>query len=207
MAKFIAIEGPDRCGKATQATLLRSHLQDLGYKVASVEVPVDDGFTHRIIYWMLRNGLAKMFPLPFQLLQVINRRIFQGVALMFHEDECDFVVADRWSASTYAYGRAAGLHPRILSALCSASRRPDYTFVLLGNSHLHEAEDTFESDGNLQSRVRNAYVEWASCHGSECSVLDCNQDRGLIAAEIVLVLQTLGMVPRGSDPREEGGEE
>lgn len=195
MAKFIAIEGADRCGKATQAALLRDHLQDIGFKVASVEVPVDDRFTHKVIYWMLRNGLAKKFPLVFQMLQVLNRRIFQEFTLRFHEDECDFVVADRWSPSTYAYGRAAGLSKETLDALCFVSRRPDHTFVLLGDSHLHKAEDSFESDHDLQSRVRDAYAEWASMHAGECCVIDCRQDRGLIAAEIVMVLRSLGMVP------------
>ena len=196
MSKIIAIEGPDRCGKATQSKLLCARLISMGYAAKVVEVPIDDNVTHPIIYWMLGNGLAKKFPKLFQRLQVLNRQIFQATLLRDYEKTYDFVIFDRWSLSTTIYGLAAGLKKEYVDSLYTKLRVPDITFVLLGDAHPHTAEDVYEADAVLQWSVRQFYAAWASDNIDECCVLDCNQPRDWIAGEIEAALEAAGLASR-----------
>lgn len=195
MSKIIAIEGPDRCGKATQSFLLCAYLTSLGYRARVVEVPIQDTFTYPLVYWMLGNGLAKKFPKFFQRLQVLNRQIFQATELKHWEKDFDYLIFDRWSLSTTVYGLAAGLSMNYVDALYEKLRKPDHTFVLLGASHPHEAEDVYESDTDLQRRVREHYSDWASENLDICSVINCEQPREVIASTLRLILKERGIVP------------
>jgi dTMP kinase len=196
MAKIIAIEGPDRTGKATQASLLKRNLESLGYKVLIVEVPIQDGVTYPLVYSMLGNGLAKKFPKIFQVLQVLNRRIFQDRLLLDLEHDNDFIIFDRWSLSTSVYGMASGLSSNFVDVLYRQLRKPDFTFVLLGGSHPHEAEDDYEKDGSLQSEVRKMYGEWVCQHLDESHAVDCTRPREAIAEEIMTVMRLMRVLPR-----------
>ena len=62
MSKIIVIEGPDRTGKQTQTKLLKKKLTKHGFCPIVIEVPIRSAVTYPLIYWMLRNGLAKKFP-------------------------------------------------------------------------------------------------------------------------------------------------
>ena len=192
MAKLIVIEGPDRCGKATQTKMLKDHLQSIGYKVVTVEVPVEDGHTYRAIYWMLANGMAKLFPKLFQKMHVLNRQIFQATTLKRYDEECDFVIFDRWSLSTKIYGLALGLDEKFVDRLYQKSRKPDHTILLLGNSHRKISEDVYEADIELQKRVNSLYAGWALENINECSVIDCAQQKESVFYQIKSVLETKG---------------
>lgn len=194
MSKFIVIEGPDACGKATQAKMIKKYLQSIGYKVASFEVPVDDGFTYKIIYWMLENGSAKMFPKTFQKIQAFNRLIFQSTILKSYEEECDFLIFDRWSLSSTIYGLAFGLEKKFVDKLYAKTRAPDHTIVLLGKSHGKHAEDEYESDVKLQEKVNVLYLDWANEHSNECSVINCNQEREEVFQQIRSSLEKKGFI-------------
>jgi len=184
MSKVIAIEGPDRVGKATQTKLLKRYLQSLGYKTLIVEVPIRSNFTYNLIYWMLQNGLVKKFPKFFQWLQYFNRQVFQWFRLENLDKDYDYVVMDRWSLSTVIYGSASGVPLEFTEKLYKRLREPDYTIVLLGNSHSHEAEDEYEKDSELQKRVRTLYYEWATARPDTSSVIDCNDSRENVAKNI-----------------------
>jgi len=165
VSKLIAICGPDRVGKATQTQLLVDHLKNLGHRACRVEVPVKGNMIYPIIYWMLRNGLAKKLPKTFQWLQYFNRQIFQWTTLPALQRDYDFIVFDRWSLSTLVYGAAEGVPLSFTLPLTRRLVHPDLTIVLTGQSHLHEPEDVYESDSQLQSIVRNLYSSW--CHDSD----------------------------------------
>ena len=192
--KIIVIEGPDRVGKATQAKRLKEYLAHKGKRVEIVEVPIKRGVTYDAIYWMLGNGLAKKLPRLFQTLQFLNRWTFQKVELPKLASSNDFVIFDRWSLSTNVYGLAEGLGPEFVNYFYSNLRRPDYTFVLLGDSHQHEAEDVYERDTALQKRVRILYDQWAKNHPDECHVINCQNPKELITAEMVGVLRASGVL-------------
>ena len=194
MSKFIVIEGPDRVGKATQAEMLKQWLIKNDRSAIVFEVPIHDGLTYDVIYWMLGNGLAKKMPKLFQGLQCLNRWIFQTFDLISLEHRYDYIIFDRWSPSTTVYGVAEGLKRDDADKLYSLLRKPDYTFVLLGESHNHEAEDVYEADSELQKKVRKGYAEWAAEKPTERKVLECVRPRDEITKDIVRTLKNAGLV-------------
>lgn len=198
MSKLIVIEGPDGVGKATQTSMLVDYINNvLGLKAVRVEVPIDDALTYPVIYWMLRNGLAKKFPKSFQWLQVLNRRIFQSTKLVSleHDYDYDYVVFDRWHTSTAVYGAAEGLSGEFLSRVGRLLRLPDFTIVLVGKSHRPVAEDVYESDDDLQVRVRRLYEAWSGANPRVSCVVDASPPRADVAATIRSVLRERRMIP------------
>lgn len=191
MAKIIVFEGADRCGKATQSALLKQHLENSGKTVALVEVPIRDHTTYPMIYWMLKNGLAKKFPKLFQWLQCHNRLIFQWTRLEELDRQHEFIIFDRWSLSSVVYGVAEGVDAEYCNSLYMRLRKPDFTILLLGQAYAHQAEDVYEADAALQRKVRDLYATWAASHPRESHVLDgTNVSKEKIAEEVVKVLQS-----------------
>jgi len=184
MSKLIVIEGADRCGKATQARLLREYMASFGIMSTIVEVPIRSVITYRVVYWMLQNGLAKKFPKTFQVLQFLNRKIFQIFSLPRLESEYDVIIFDRWSLSTVVYGGASGVSEEFTTRLSKLLRQPDHTFILLGQSFPHEAEDVYEADKALQEEVRLRYAAWAMNNSDKATVIDCSQNKKKISREI-----------------------
>lgn len=191
MSKIIVIEGPDRVGKATQSLMLKNRLEAAGYTVTIVEVPIKTNFAYHIVYWMLRNGLAKRLPKIFQWFQFFNRQVFQRRELPTLEAQYDYIIMDRWSLSTTIYGEAAGVPKDFTESLSRRLKKPFHTFILLGKSHRHKVEDVYEADSDLQQRVRKLYGEWALRYPQENSTIDCNRDRLIVSNEIWGLLRNL----------------
>ena len=184
MSKIIVIEGPDRVGKATQVDLLQKKILSKNKSVIAVEVPLRSNFIYHVIYWMLGNGLAKKMPKLFQWFQYFNRQIFQWFVLPKLESTYDYIVMDRWSLSTVIYGAATGVSESFTNKLYERLRKPDHTFILLGPSHKHTAEDVYESDSSLQEKVRHLYSAWASENHDKSIVVDCSQSRSEVSSRI-----------------------
>lgn len=194
MSKIIVLEGPDRCGKATQSKLLCDYINNVLKKRATVvEVPIKDIIIYKIIYWMLQNGLAKTFPKLFQLLQFLNRRIFQTFTLPRLESENDFIIMDRWSLSTLVYGIATGISEEFTEKLYYMLRIPDHTVLLLGDPLINETEDVYESDKDLQKKVKSYYGDWANLHPITSSVVNCNLPRQEVNSIIIKTLTRAGL--------------
>lgn len=190
MSQFIVIEGPDRVGKATQTKLLAEYLKESGHSVLTKEVPLKSNFVYYVIYWMLGNGLAKSFPKVFQWLQYFNRQIFQWTKLPRLEKKYDYIIMDRWSLSTVVYGSATGVPNDFTKKLHRRLKKPDSTVILLGPSHSHEAEDVYESDLELQRKVRELYSEWAIENHDCCFVVDCSKKRDEVFETILQNLKS-----------------
>lgn len=196
MSKIIVFEGADRCGKATQSKMLRDHLNFSGQSAKIVEVPIRSAVSYRLVYWMLHNGLAKKLPKLFQVLQFLNRKIFQIFTLPSLESEYDVLILDRWSLSTIVYGGAEGVSEKFTVGLSNMLRKPDHTIILLGPSFPHDAEDVYEADTELQRKVREGYSSWAFSHPLETSVLDCKQDKKILSKKIQAILKAKGIIPK-----------
>jgi hypothetical protein len=80
-ATLIAVEGADRVGKCTQSTSIVKMFNDMHRRARRIEIPFNDRLTYKVIYWMLRNGLAKKTPNLFQFVQFLNKFLFQVVVL------------------------------------------------------------------------------------------------------------------------------
>ena len=145
---------------------------------------------------MLRNGLAKKLPKTFQWFQYLNRKIFQAFRLPRLEDKYDVIIMDRWSLSTIVYGAAEGVPESFTLALAEKLRKPDFTIVLSGRSFAHEAEDHYESDSELQMKVRVEYSAWANANKDTSVLLDCSQAKDVISKKILSILKERGALPR-----------
>ena len=195
MSKIIVLEGPDRVGKATQSQLLCEYLWQCGKKAKVVEVPIHDNLTYKSIYWMLEKGHAKKFPRVFQFTQFLNRWLFQTKHMSDLDHEYDYLIFDRWSLSTTIYGQAAGVDIGFVDYLYRKLRKPDYTLVLLGKPHKHEAEDVYEADSKLQEKVRDLYAEWVNKHPKESHVVASDRSKEAVFTEIIVVLKTTRNIP------------
>lgn len=190
----IAIEGPDRVGKATQSVMLVERLRQVkGWERSGlIEVPIKDTLTHTQIYAMLHNGMALKYPQAFQALQVTNRLYAQAGWLTTLVSEYDCLVFDRWNASAYAYGRAAGVDIDEIECLTSLVAVPDLTIILDGPGFsMEKAPDDYESNPKLQTDVRAYYLEWAKRQKSKNSiyVVDAADDLNAVHEAIFYIVQ------------------
>jgi dTMP kinase len=184
---LIAIEGPDRLGKATQARRLESSLPRLGYKPISEEVPYKDGVTRDLIYEMLFDGRATQHPVVFQTIQAMNRRIFQAQYLPNLAAHFDAIVLDRWIGSTIVYGRAAGVSDEQTECMLSGVIKPDLVFVFDGEpfpAKEREALDEYEKDSEFQRRVRAGFQRYAN-ETPEAHLVDAHRDPNVITDELI----------------------
>lgn len=181
---WIAIEGPDRVGKKTQAKLLKDAISDAGVSVDEVEVPYagfGGALTYKAIYAMLADGSAQRWPFTFQFVHMLNKLACQVKLLL----SCaSIVVLDRWHLSSIVYGIASGISPRLIRAIGFPLIEPDVTVILLRNSQYHDdsVHDSYEADVKLQDRVRELYA--ASCDGHTIIAVNADGTRDEVAARI-----------------------
>lgn len=188
----VAIEGPDRVGKQTQARLLAANMQGMGgfEKVGIIETPIKDKVTHPRIYEMLRDGRAVKYPATFQGLQILNRALYQDRGLKHWAETYDGFVFDRWNASSFAYGRAAGLSADEIMCELDLIASPDLTIVLEGDPFPKDDLDDYESDMSFQRRVRDGYIEWAESHsGQAVYIVDANDEVSAVEATIWSIVE------------------
>lgn len=192
LAKIVVIEGPDKCGKATQSSLLTHVLGRYGDRAVRVEIPFNDGLTHRLIYHMLKNGQAKRWPNLFQFIQFLNKFIFQWTWLLWLRLSYDWIVLDRWKLSAIVYGNATGTNRFLNDLMYGLLKNPDVTLVLLGSSFKRATvDDVYEKDTELQVRVRDGYRSWAQHHPFDHEVIDNQGTRDEVHARIMESIEEL----------------
>lgn len=186
LARIIAIEGPDKAGKATQTAMLAHYLCRYGERVSLVEVPFNDGSTYKLIYWMLCNGLAKKRPNTFQFIQFLNKFIFQWTILLWLRLTSDVVVLDRWSLSAIVYGDATGVNKTFNRLLYWLLKKADVTVVLHGPSFKRDSvDDVYEKDSDLQLAVRRGYYDWVIEHPFDHELVDNQGSKEDVHSRIV----------------------
>lgn len=197
---MIVFEGPDKVGKQTQSNMLVQYLRSHGYKTALIEVPYDDGITHRMIYWMLRSGLAKSLPNLFQFIQFLNKLLFQSVVLPPLQKNNDYVVFDRWAASAIVYGDATGTNPRFNRWLYNMLKKPDATIILYGPSYKADrVDDSYEKDSQLQRNVREGYLRFASEGEAFAVPVSCVGNKHVVHDRIIKELEAIWLVDAEDD--------
>jgi thymidylate kinase len=181
---WIAIEGPDRVGKKTQAAMLTDAISAAGIRVSQVEVPYygyGAAWSYSMIYSMLASGAAKRWPLVFQLVHMLNKLACQ-LHLML--GCADVAVLDRWHMSSVVYGIASGVNRLAVRAMGMLLAKPTVTIVLLKRKQHpgDEAPDSYESDAQLQDRVRLLYG--SMCDGDSIIAIDADGTREEVAQRI-----------------------
>jgi dTMP kinase len=166
--QLIAFEGLDQSGKQTQAARLRDHLAARGHKARVVSFP--DYTTH--IGGEIASALAgerEYGADVMQLLYVANRYEWRTRVQQWL-DEGWFIIADRYLASSVAYGEAFGLDPVWLFDMQRFLPRPAVTIFLdiapeTAVGRKATDRDRYERDLLLQRRVRESYRRLASGDG------------------------------------------
>lgn len=194
-ATILAIEGPDRVGKQTQSQMLVAALEADFHKVKLVEVPVRSWVTYKLIYWMLRGGLAKTLPNVFQFVQFLNKWVFQ-LKLLVMRWFYDYIIFDRWALSSIVYGDAGGANKRFNRFLYKFLREPDATLILVGAARTRdEGTDVYERDNPMQNRVRLGYAAWFESHTDDkVALIDNMGTRPEVHQRFMRTLEKLGVL-------------
>ena len=183
---LIAFEGLDQSGKQTQAELLRDRLKADGHKSRLVSFP-DYGTSIGEEIARALQGERDYEADVMQLLYVANRyerkpdlQRWLGGGLV--------LVADRYVASSVAYGEAQGLDPLWLVEIQKFLPRATLTILLdiapeTAVQRKAVDRDRYERDLALLGRVRGSYHRQAAAQG--WIVLDGERAKEAIAADVV----------------------
>lgn len=159
-AKIVTFEGPDGVGKTTQVARLAKALREEGSKVETIKLPRYDRLTGKLILRMLKSGSAVRYPNVFQVVQWLDKLLFQVFYMSKLLRENDYVLFDRWHVSMWAYGLAGGANEPLTNALVGSLKSPDLVLVFHGKSKRAEKQDAYESDAAYQKNVALHYVLW-----------------------------------------------
>lgn len=182
---LIAIEGPDRTGKATQAQMLEEALCKHNHKATVEEVPYDDGVSYPKIYEMLRDGTALQFPVVFQTFQGINRRYFQRRFLPTLAGHYEVVILDRWNLSTRVYGAASGVSADATDAILKGVVEPDLTLVFDGEPFPKEGLDSYELNTELQQTARRGYLSYCEQWPDRFVKIDAGRPKAMVHHDVL----------------------
>lgn len=185
--RLVAFEGLDQSGKQTQASRLREALEADGLSVVSFDFPDYATPIGAEIGARLR-GERTFPPDCLQLLYVANRcehRPAIEAALAAGQ----WVVCDRWIASSVAYGEAQGLDPEWLGVIQRVLPPADATVLLdlapeVAARRKQQHRDAFEQDLGLLGRVRASYLRQAAA-APGWHVVDAARERDDVTRDVV----------------------
>jgi dTMP kinase len=182
---LIAFEGLDQSGKQTQAERLRDRLKQEGRRARLVSFP-DYGTSIGEEIARALQGEREYGPDVMQLLYIANRYERKPDLLRWLEGGL-WLVCDRYTASSVAYGEAQGLDAAWLSELQRFLPAPWLTVLLdirpeTAVQRKAVDRDRYERDLALQGRVRESYQRLAAEGG--WLVIDGEQGRDAIAEAV-----------------------
>ena len=188
---FIAIEGPDGCGKSTQIKKLKAFLEEKGYEVFLTREPGGTPIGEDIRKLLLLPREEALSPLTELLLFEAARAQHVEKVLRPALSEGKIVVASRYLDATVAYQHGGRGLPLDLvdqaNRIGSAGLKTDLTIILdldcaLGLQRAAAAAgkdlpegslDRIESAGlSFHEKVRKAYLDLAAREKSRCVVVD-----------------------------------
>ena len=183
---MIAFEGLDQSGKQTQAELLRDYLKAQGRKARLVSFPDYGTSIGEEIARALSNERDYDADVM-QLLYVANRYEKKPDLQRWIEGGL-ILVADRYTASSVAYGEALGLDPAWLTDMQRFLPSAALTILLdiapeTAVKRKSVDRDRYERDLAMQARVRESYHRQASAQG--WIVLDGERAKDNIAADVI----------------------
>lgn len=169
--KFIVLDGPDGCGKTTQAKLLTEWLQKQDVPTVSFRDPGDTAIGEKIRQILLNPEHTAMSTRTEMLLYMAARaQLWQEkISPALQKNKC--VILDRWVSSTCAYqGYAGGFGMQKVIKLAKDSLArpcPDLTIVLdvdleTSGTRLKGMPDRMEAKGpEYHQKVRQGFLELA----------------------------------------------
>ena len=199
--KFIVLDGPDGCGKSTQARLLAEWLGGQGIATVQLRDPGDTVIGEQIRHILLRPEHGAMDTRTELLLYMAARAQLwaEKIGPAIAEGKC--VVLDRWLSSTCAYqGYAGGFGMDKVMRIgedCLERVWPDLTIVLdvdleTASRRLKRELDRMEQKGDgYHEKVRRGFLELAR-RREEFSVVDAAGDIETVRNGVLDVIQQWG---------------
>lgn len=218
--RFIAIEGGDGSGKATQAKLLQLQLEQSGHDVLAVSFPRYGQASAQLVEQYLNGDfgpLGSQVPELLSLAYAIDRYA-AAADIRAALDAGRHVIADRYVASNLAHQAANLTEPADRQAFYDkilfieyqllGIPRPDLNLVLLVEPSIAQANidqkadrpytdkkrDLHEADQQHLEHAKRNYAELCQLYPAEFAAIDCMKDHQLLPIEKVagLVQQRLG---------------
>jgi dTMP kinase len=192
--KFIALDGPDGCGKSTQTELLVEWLRNRDVAAVSFRDPGGTAIGERIRAILLSpEHKAMSARTELSLYMAARAQLWlQKIKPALEEQKC--VILDRWLSSSCAYqGFASGLGiDRVLRVAADSLERvwPDLTIVLdvdlqTGSRRLSHELDRMEQKGDdYHQRVREGFLQLAKDR-DDVVVVDGSSDVETVHKKVV----------------------
>lgn len=170
--KFIVFEGPDRCGKSTQANLLNEYLLSIGKDVVITREPGGNMVAEEIRKILL-DPASDVTPMTELLLYEASRAQHTEQKILPALKEGKIVICERYTMSTCAYqGFGRGLDMNVIAKLNEIATQgisPDLTLVfLMSDKYFTERGEYLFSDRLEQEdeafrhKMRRGYRDIAS---------------------------------------------
>ena len=189
---LIAFEGLDQSGKETQARLLAARLASEGRRVTTVSFPDYATPIGAELYKAL-HGERAYGPDVIQMLMIANRYEWKPAIVKDIEDG-HVVVADRYLASSVAYGEAQGLDPDWLFEAQKYLPPPAITVMIdiapaTAVARKQTNRDRFEQDLAMLERVRVSYRRQSRRPG--WVAIDGERPIEVVAADVAKCVESL----------------
>jgi dTMP kinase len=196
--KFIVLDGPDGCGKSTQAKLLAEYLTAQGIEVLLLRDPGSTPIGEKIRQILLSPEHDAMSLRTEVLLYMAARAQLWSEVLAPTLAEGKCIVMDRWLSSTCAYQGYAGgfgIDNIIKLAECSLERIwPDMTIILdaqleTSSQRLKPQLDRMEQKGEIyHKKVRDGFLEVSQLH-EHFVVVNASPDIQTVHKHILDIIQ------------------
>ena len=201
--KFIVLEGPDRCGKSTQAKLLYNYLISRGYDAVLTREPGGTPTAERIRQIVLEPGvdvrpMAELFLYEASRAQHTQEKILPAL------EAGKVVICERYTMSTCAYqgyGRGIDLTTiETLNQIATLGLKPDLTLVfLMSDKYFTERGEYLfsdrleQEDQSFRQKMRLGYKEMVA-RTSGAYLLDADRNIEEIQKQVEALLEKHGIV-------------
>jgi dTMP kinase len=198
--RFIVLDGPDGCGKSSQARLLMDWLRSQGVSTVGFRDPGATVIGEKIRAILLSPAHEAMTT-PAEVLLYMAARVqlwAEKIQPALNEGQC--VVLDRWLSSTCAYQGYAGAFgtEKVIEIARASLERvwPDLTIILdvdlkTAAQRLKRELDRMERKGDgYHGRVREGFLKLAEGR-PDFAVVDATADRETVHKEVVKIVQKL----------------
>lgn len=201
---FITLEGPEGCGKSTQAKLLCEYLSKRSYAYLHTREPGGTKAGERIRSVLLKsNGVAISDLAELFLFEAARAQIVTEVIRPAIEDGV-IVVCDRFSDATVCYqGYAGGVPLKVIDSLnriATGGLKPDITILLdidtrtgLQRAKKKGIDRMEKKDITYHERVRSGYLKLAKKEPGRIKVIKVNKGiseiQNMIRDEVEVVIQ------------------
>ena len=198
--KFIALDGPDGCGKTVQTKLLVDWLKEQGAAVETFREPGGTAIGEKIRQILLNPEHIQMSTRSELLLYMAARAQLweEKIAPALKEDKC--VVLDRWLSSTCAYQGCAGGFgmDNVIKIATDCLERPwpDLTIILdvdleTAAKRLKRGLDRMERKGDgYHQKVREGFLKLAG-QQKKFAVIDGTGDIEAVHKQITDVVEKM----------------